>query len=88
MLAGHSLGGLISEVEAYSFAGIAPVLLILGSRDALFPPPGGQFRAPRYTSSGEVTYVEVAGAPHAIMLSRQAPQFRAAVAKWLSDHGA
>jgi hypothetical protein len=35
-----------------------------------------------------VTYVEVAGAPHAIMLSRQAPQFRAAVAKWLSDHGA
>jgi len=63
-----------------------PVLLILGSKDALFPPPAGQLQGGRYLGSDNATYVEIAGAPHAIMLCHQAPQFRAAVGKWLVDH--
>jgi len=63
-----------------------PVLLIAGSKDALFPPPGDQFQGPRYMGSDKVSYVQIAGAPHAIMLSRQAPQFRAAISKWLTDN--
>lgn len=65
-----------------------PVLLILGSKDALFPPPAGALQGGRYLGSDNAKYVEIAGAPHAIMLSHQAPQFRAAVAAWLADHGA
>ncbi len=71
-----------------SLSGIhVPVLLVLGSKDALFPPPGGRLQAGRYLGAASVKYVEIPGAPHGLTYSRQAPQVRAAVSKWLIEHG-
>ena len=35
----------------------------------------------------ESAHVEIPGAPHGLTYSRQAPQVRAAVSKWLIEHG-
>jgi pimeloyl-ACP methyl ester carboxylesterase len=62
-----------------------PVLVMLGDQDALFPPPAGDFQAARMFGA-KVTHIEIKGAGHGITLGRQAPAFRQALSKWLTDN--
>jgi pimeloyl-ACP methyl ester carboxylesterase len=65
----------------------APVLLIFGDHDAIFPPPNGDQQRALFSGSQDVTLVHLADAGHTPMLDRGAGAFRTALEKWLRAHG-
>ncbi|WP_354701774.1 hypothetical protein DSM112329_02105 [Paraconexibacter sp. AEG42_29] len=66
----------------------APVLLIGGSNDALFPPPTNLLAATTgFPSSKSVKLVEIPDTGHAITLGRTHLAFRAAMGDWLTSQG-
>ncbi len=64
-----------------------PVLVACGRQDAVFPPPACEDQAGHYRASSNVTGLFLDGTGHMLPLERTAPNFRAAVATWLHDHG-
>ncbi|NHC44014.1 alpha/beta fold hydrolase [Motilibacter aurantiacus] len=61
----------------------APVLVVSGGKDAIFPPPAGQAQAALFTGSAGVTQVEVPETGHNFTLERTHGQFETAVRSWL-----
>ncbi len=65
----------------------APVLIVNGANDALFPPPAGDNEKLLFLGNPDVRQVTLGGTGHAVTLGRTAPQFRALVGDWLRGHG-
>ncbi len=67
----------------------APVLLVLGTKDALFTNPreAGAQQRDLYRGSSDVTLEFVEGAGSALQLERSAPAFRATLDAWLGRRG-
>lgn len=64
-----------------------PVLLVYGTRDALFARADAEAQAADFTGSADLSLRFVEGAGHFIALEREAPAFRALVEGWLAEHG-
>ena len=64
-----------------------PVLLVLGALDPVFTRDGFEQQREHFSSSKDVTSVVMDGTGHFEMLDRNAPRFRALVARWLSSRG-
>ncbi|MCW3014148.1 MAG: hypothetical protein JWO02_1240 [Solirubrobacterales bacterium] len=65
----------------------APVLIVTGANDALFPPPAGDVEKLLFFGNADLTQVTLPGTGHAVTLGRTAPQFRSVVGGWLKHHG-
>ena len=65
----------------------APVLVICGTRDALYSALGCRGQAERYTRARKVSVALVRGAGHALTLEKQAPTFRRKLGRWLKRRG-
>jgi pimeloyl-ACP methyl ester carboxylesterase len=63
-----------------------PVLVLFGSNDYLFTPEAPKRQVALYTGSQDVTLHVFSHTGHGLTLERSAPQVRATVAAWLSDH--
>jgi pimeloyl-ACP methyl ester carboxylesterase len=63
------------------------VLLVYGTRDALFTRANAESQAADFTGTGDLSLRFVEGAGHFIALEREAPAFRALVERWLVDRG-
>jgi len=63
-----------------------PVLVLFGTKDALFPPPDGTQQTALFTGSSSVSYAQIPGASHAITLEPEHAQVGTTVASWLSNH--
>jgi pimeloyl-ACP methyl ester carboxylesterase len=64
-----------------------PVLLVYGTSDALFARSDAESEAADFTGTPDLSVRFVEGAGHFIALEREAPAFRALVARWLDEHG-
>jgi pimeloyl-ACP methyl ester carboxylesterase len=64
-----------------------PVVVVCGSRDALYSVFNCQDQSSRYTRSRRHSVVIVKGAAHALPIERQAGTFRAKLGHWLSRYG-
>lgn len=64
-----------------------PVLIICGTKDALFSPLGCRSQADRFGRRRGVTVESVRGAGHAITLDQPARTFRRKVSRWLARRG-
>jgi pimeloyl-ACP methyl ester carboxylesterase len=64
-----------------------PVLVICGTKDALYSKVGCDQQKERFTHSRSATLAFVRGAGHALTLEPQAPTFRRKVGRWLSRRG-
>ena len=63
-----------------------PVLLIMGAQDPVFTEQGFELQRAHYTGTSDVTSVRMQDAGHFPMLSRIAPEYRALIAGWLTEH--
>lgn len=82
-----SLAAGIAADHTYLATITVPVLLIFGSRDAVFPPPSEDEQRAQYAGSRGVTSVLVDDTGHALYLERRAGTVRAYLATWLAAHG-
>jgi pimeloyl-ACP methyl ester carboxylesterase len=64
-----------------------PVLVICGTKDALYAPLGCESQGDRFTRARRVTVEQVRRAGHAITLDRSAASFRRKVSRWLKKRG-
>jgi pimeloyl-ACP methyl ester carboxylesterase len=64
-----------------------PVLVICGTKDALYAPLGCQGQAERFKGNRHVDVQSVRNAPHAITLDKGATTFRGKVSRWLKKRG-
>jgi pimeloyl-ACP methyl ester carboxylesterase len=64
-----------------------PVLVICGTKDALFSPKGCRLQKSRYIGSRDVSLALVKNAAHALTLEREAATFRKKVSRWLTRRG-
>jgi pimeloyl-ACP methyl ester carboxylesterase len=64
-----------------------PVLVICGTRDALFSPVGCGLQRDRYTGARDVSLALVKNSGHAVTLEREAATFRKKVSRWLARRG-
>lgn len=64
-----------------------PVLVVCGTRDALYSQLGCSFQEERYTGARSSTLQLVKGAGHGLTLERSASGFRKRVSRWLLRHG-
>jgi pimeloyl-ACP methyl ester carboxylesterase len=64
-----------------------PVMLALGARDPVFTHDGFFKQAAWFSGSDDVSAFLLPGTGHFEMLDRNAPQFRALVANWLTTRG-
>jgi pimeloyl-ACP methyl ester carboxylesterase len=64
-----------------------PVLVICGTKDALYAPLGCESQGDRFTRSRRVTVELVRNAGHAITLDRSTATFRRKVSRWLKKQG-
>jgi pimeloyl-ACP methyl ester carboxylesterase len=62
----------------------APVLLIYGNQDALFPPPAPSQQASLYTGTPSLTTVTVAASGHYVPLERTRSAASLSLVRWLS----
>ncbi|HKP92056.1 MAG TPA: alpha/beta hydrolase [Thermoleophilaceae bacterium] len=65
----------------------APVLLVYGTRDALFAHADADAQAADFTGADDLTLRFVEGGGHFLALEREAPAFRAVLERWLAEHG-
>ena len=79
------LAGIAAD-EAYLGQIRQPVLVLFGTKDALFPPPDGPRQAARFTGSSSVTYKQIKGDSHAITLEPQRAQVVRDLSSWLDRH--
>jgi pimeloyl-ACP methyl ester carboxylesterase len=76
------------QLERRSLAKVrAPVLLVCGTRDALFAATGCGEQRKLYTGSRDKSAALVRNAGHAVTLERTAPRFRRTVSRWLAKRG-
>jgi pimeloyl-ACP methyl ester carboxylesterase len=73
-------GGSVTKIKV-------PVLVICGTRDALYSPKGCRVQKDRYIGSHDVSLALVKNAGHALTLEREAPTFRKKVSRWLAKRG-
>jgi pimeloyl-ACP methyl ester carboxylesterase len=64
-----------------------PLLVICGTKDALYAPLGCSMQEDRFTRSRSKTLELVRGAGHALTLDRPAATFRRKVSRWLAKRG-
>jgi pimeloyl-ACP methyl ester carboxylesterase len=64
-----------------------PVLLVYGTRDALFGKRSRDRQREDFTGTGDLSYKLIEGAGHFLTLERRAPAFRALVHRWLRHRG-
>jgi pimeloyl-ACP methyl ester carboxylesterase len=64
-----------------------PLLVICGTRDALFGPLGCRTQADRFKQSRSRTVELVRNAGHAVAIERSAPTFRRKLSRWLDRRG-
>jgi pimeloyl-ACP methyl ester carboxylesterase len=64
-----------------------PVLVVCGTRDALYSPLGCSLQEERYTRARSSTLELIRGAGHGLTLERRAGTFRKRVSRWLRRHG-
>lgn len=76
----------VAADQAYLGQVHQPVLVLFGSKDALFPPPDGSRQAAMFTGSTSVTYDQVSGAAHAITLEPERNTVVRDVSFWLNRH--
>jgi pimeloyl-ACP methyl ester carboxylesterase len=84
---GPSLVTALAADRAHMQEITAPVLLVFGNQDAIFPPPDGERQKALYSGSRDVTLVQLDRTGHALQLGRTAPLARAAVSRWLRARG-
>jgi pimeloyl-ACP methyl ester carboxylesterase len=77
----------IERNAEFAAAVTVPVLLVYGTRDALFAHTDAESEAADFTGTADLSVHFVDGAGHFIALEREAPAFRALVARWLDEHG-
>jgi pimeloyl-ACP methyl ester carboxylesterase len=65
----------------------APVLLVCGDEDAIFPPPACDLQALHFASNADFTHSTISGGGHALTLGFAAQDFRGVVAGWLAARG-
>jgi len=65
----------------------APVLVVTGGSDAIFPPPAGPVQASLMTGSSAVTQVEIPQTAHNFTLERTHGQFESTMRSWLQTLG-
>lgn len=82
-------GSMLQMGRNAEFAGAVgvPVLMLFGTRDALFARDEAESEAADFTGTTNLTLRFVDGAGHFIALEREAPRFRALLAGWLDEHG-
>ena len=64
-----------------------PVLLVYGTRDALFRKRSRDAQRDDFTGTDDLRYKLIGGAGHFLTLERRAPAFRALVRRWLRHRG-
>jgi pimeloyl-ACP methyl ester carboxylesterase len=62
-----------------------PVLVIIGSEDALFPQPAGSSQRDLFTGSPSVTLRELSPSSHAVTIEATAPEFSQRISDWLDE---
>jgi pimeloyl-ACP methyl ester carboxylesterase len=63
------------------------VLVVIGEKDLILPPPNGHLQAARFINSTDVSLLTVPEAGHAVFLERSAPVFRDQLHDWLAQRG-
>lgn len=63
-----------------------PVLVVGGTRDALYPPPAGRRQAARYTGSRAVTFRSLPRTGHALSFERGRRALQRHMDSWLTDN--
>ncbi|WP_019876830.1 alpha/beta fold hydrolase [Sporichthya polymorpha] len=88
-------GDLLSATQGYLATNLmtpainVPTLLILGTKDALFPPPGPEFQVQTaYPQAPRLSFVQLEATGHAITFGRTAEKFRSIMAQWLAENQA
>jgi pimeloyl-ACP methyl ester carboxylesterase len=64
-----------------------PVLLVYGTRDALFGKRSRHAQRDDFTGTGDLRYKPIGGAGHFLTLERRAPAFTRLVGRWLRHRG-
>lgn len=63
------------------------VLVVLGEKDLILPPPNGHLQAARFTSATDVSLLTMPDSGHAVMLERTADVFRQQLHLWMAHRG-
>ena len=63
------------------------VLVVLGDKDLILPPPNGHFQVARFFNSHDVSLLTMPNSGHAVMLERTAPMFRQQLHLWMVQRG-
>jgi pimeloyl-ACP methyl ester carboxylesterase len=66
----------------------APLLMVFGENDVLFPPAGADAEMALFAADQDRTLHVVPGAGHALTLHRSSPATTAVIASWLESHEA
>lgn len=64
-----------------------PVLVMIGDRDALFPPPAGPRQLSLFKASPDRSLITIPRTGHTIFLERQAPRVQRELSDWLARRG-
>jgi pimeloyl-ACP methyl ester carboxylesterase len=63
------------------------VLVVLGDKDRILPPPNGHLQVARFFNSHDVSLLTMPNTGHAVMLERNAPMFRQQLHLWMVQRG-
>ncbi len=64
-----------------------PVLVVIGEKDLILPPPNGHLQVARFTNTTDVSLLTMPDSGHAVMLERTAPMFRQQLHLWMVQRG-
>ncbi len=84
---GRSIAAAVAADAIYLPTITVPVLVVMGDKDKMFPPPAGDMQKNRYPGSDDVTLLTVHDAGNLLPLERTRGQFATGVARWLAAHG-
>jgi pimeloyl-ACP methyl ester carboxylesterase len=63
------------------------VLVVIGEKDLILPPPNGHFQVARFSGSTDVSLLTMPDSGHAVMLEKTAPMFRQQLHQWMAHRG-
>jgi pimeloyl-ACP methyl ester carboxylesterase len=63
------------------------VLVVLGDKDLILPPPNGHLQTARFINAHDVSLMTMPNTGHAVLLERNAPVFRSQLHDWLAQRG-
>jgi pimeloyl-ACP methyl ester carboxylesterase len=63
------------------------VLVVLGDKDLILPPPNGHLQVARFSNSHDVSLMTMPNTGHAVLLERNAPIFRDQLHDWMAQRG-